>query len=100
MSSSSGSSPSSERALPVPSGGGCPGSMPAWAEELVARAPEEGVDSTGEQGLLTSMVREVPQAGLDVEMTEHLGYEPYEAIGRGSGNSPKKLTAREHRSSR
>ena len=61
--------------------------MRAWAEELVARARDEGVDLTGEQGLLTSMVREVLQAGLDVEMTEHLGYEPYEVSGRGSGNT-------------
>jgi putative transposase len=71
--------------------------MRAWAEELVARAREEGVDLTGQQGLLTSMVREVLQAGLDVEMTEHLGYEPYEVAGRGSGNSrnggyPKTVT--------
>jgi hypothetical protein len=42
---------------------------------------------TGEGGLLTSMVREVLQTGLDVEMADHLGYEPYESIGRGSGNS-------------
>jgi transposase-like protein len=33
------------------------------------------------------MVREVLQAGLDVEMTEHLGYEHYEPAGRNSGNS-------------
>jgi len=42
---------------------------------------------TGEDGLLTSMVREVLQAGLDFEMAEHLGYEPYESVGRNSGNS-------------
>lgn len=33
------------------------------------------------------MVREVVQAGLDVEMAHHLGYEPYEPVGRNSGNS-------------
>jgi putative transposase len=33
------------------------------------------------------MVHEVLQTGLDVEMADHLGYEPYEAIGRGTGNS-------------
>jgi putative transposase len=59
----------------------------AWAQELVDRARSEGVALTGEDGLLTSMVREVLQAGLDVEMAEHLGYEPYESVGRGSGNS-------------
>ncbi|MGE5700875.1 MAG: IS256 family transposase [Arthrospira platensis] len=59
----------------------------AWAQALVERARSEGVALTGEDGLLTSMVREVLQAGLDVEMTEHLGYEHYESAGRGSGNS-------------
>ncbi len=58
-----------------------------WAEALVDRARSEGVSLTGEGGLLTSMVREVLQTGLDVEMADHLGYGPYEAIGRGSGNS-------------
>jgi putative transposase len=59
----------------------------AWAQALVERARSEGVSLTGEDGLLTSMVREVLQAGLDVEMTEHLGYEHYEPAGRNSGNS-------------
>jgi putative transposase len=58
-----------------------------WAQALVDRARSEGVALTGEDGLLTSMVREVLQAGLDVEMSEHLGYEPYELLGRNSGNS-------------
>jgi hypothetical protein len=47
----------------------------AWAQQLVDRARSEGVSLTGEDGLLTSMVREVLQAGLDVEMADHLGYE-------------------------
>jgi hypothetical protein len=68
--------------VPVESDG-----MRAWAEVLVDRARSEGVALTGEDGLLTSMVREVLQSGLDVEMADHLGYEPYESIGRGSANS-------------
>jgi putative transposase len=63
------------------------GGMRAWAEALVDLARSEGVALTGEDGLLTSMVREVLQSGLDVEMADHLGYEPYESSGRGSGNS-------------
>jgi putative transposase len=59
----------------------------AWAQALVDRARSEGVALTGEDDLLTSMVREVLQAGLDVEMADHLGYEPYDAAGRNSGNS-------------
>ena len=63
------------------------GSMRDWAQQLVSRARDEGVALTGDEGLLTSMVKEVLQAGLDVEMADHLGYEPYEPSGRGTGNS-------------
>jgi putative transposase len=66
---------------------GDPASMDAWAGELVARARDEGVALTGEGGLLTELMRSVLQRGLEVEMTEHLGYEPHAAEGRGSGNS-------------
>jgi transposase-like protein len=72
-------------------------SLRDWAEELVARARAEGVDLTGDDGLLTGIVRQVLQAGLDVELEEHLGYERYDAAGRNSGNSrngsyPKTVT--------
>src|SRR5262249_47256145 len=68
-----------------------------WAEELVARARAEGVDLTGEGGLLTALVRQVLQTGLEVELADHLGYEPYDPVGRGSGNNrngsyPKTIT--------
>jgi transposase-like protein len=62
-------------------------SMDAWAAELVARAQAEGVALTGEGGLLTDLMRSVLQRGLEVEMTEHLGYEPHAEEGRGSENS-------------
>lgn len=61
--------------------------MDAWAAELVARAQAEGVALTGEGGLLTDLMRSVLQRGLEVEMTEHLGYEPHAEEGRGSENS-------------
>jgi putative transposase len=57
------------------------------AAELVERARAEGVDLTGEDGLLTALVREVLQTGLEVEMTDHLGYERHDPAGRGTGNS-------------
>jgi len=75
-----------EELLPAPPAGGA-GSMRDWAQQLVSRARDEGVALTGDEGLLTSMVKEVLQAGLDVELADHLGYEPYERSGRGSGNS-------------
>ncbi len=61
--------------------------MREWASELVDRARSEGVELTGEDGLLTAMVRNVLQTGLEVELADHLGYEPYDVAGRGSGNS-------------
>jgi putative transposase len=71
--------------------------MRDWAELLVARARSEGVELTGDDGLLTAMVRQVLQTGLEVELADHLGYEPYDPVGRGSGNSrngsyPKTVT--------
>jgi transposase-like protein len=71
--------------------------MREWADELVARARAEGVELTGEDGLLTALVRQVLQTGLEVELSDHLGYEPYEPAGRGSGNTrnggyPKTVT--------
>ena len=71
--------------------------MRDWADQLVARARSEGIELTGDNGLLTAMVRQVLQTGLNVELAEHLGYEPYAAEGRGSGNNrngsyPKTVT--------
>jgi putative transposase len=71
--------------------------MRDWAAELVERARSEGVELTGDSGLLTALVRQVLQTGLEVEMTDHLGYEPHAPEGRGSGNSrnghyPKTVT--------
>ena len=68
--------------------------MRDWAAELVARARAEGVELTGDNGLLTGLVRQVLQTGLEVEMTDHLGYERHAADGRGSGNSRNGMTAK------
>jgi putative transposase len=85
---------------PVPSIVPLVGDEPAmrdWAAELVARARADGVELTGDDGLLTALVRQVLQTGLEVEMTDHLGYETHAVEGRGSGNSrngsyPKTVT--------
>ena len=71
--------------------------MQDWAELLVERARAEGVELTGDGGLLTGLVRQVLQTGLEAEMADHLGYERHAVEGRGSGNSrngssPKRVT--------
>src|SRR5579883_1934401 len=64
-----------------------PASMREWAERLVAQARADGVALTGEGGLLTDLMRNVLQTGLEVEMAEHLGYERGEAPPGGVGNA-------------
>jgi putative transposase len=54
---------------------------------IIEQAQVEGLQLTGEGGLLPGMIRQAVQAALDAELTGHLGYEPYAAEGRGSGNS-------------
>lgn len=61
-------------------------SMQELAAHMVAKARADGVDITGEGGLLTELMRKVLQSGLEAEMDDHLGY-PKHAKGQGSGNA-------------
>jgi putative transposase len=61
--------------------------MRDWAEQLVARSRAEGIELTGVDGLLTALMKTVLQTGMEVEMADHLGYEPHDRAGFGSGNS-------------
>ncbi|MCX4428933.1 IS256 family transposase [Streptomyces mirabilis] len=56
-------------------------------ERLMDRADASGAALLGEGGLLTEVTRTVLERALDVEMTDHLGYEKHDPAGRGSGNS-------------
>lgn len=59
----------------------------AFAERLVAEAQSAGVRLIGPGGLLADVAKRVIEAGLEVEMTEHLGYAKHAADGRDGGNS-------------
>ena len=61
--------------------------MSAEIARLVEQARYDGVQLTGEGGLLPDMIKSAVEAALQGEMTAHLGYERYAAAGRGSGNS-------------
>ena len=61
--------------------------LAAVADRLVGQARADGVALTGEGGLLTGLIQQVLQGALESEITDHLGYEPHAAEGRGSGNS-------------
>src|SRR3954452_15899746 len=57
------------------------------AQELVAAGPAEGGAPVGPAGLLTGLTKTVLETALDAEMSEHLGYDKHDAVGRDGGNS-------------
>jgi putative transposase len=57
------------------------------ADELLARAREQGIDLVGPDGLLTKVTKNVLESALEAELTEHLGYDAHDPAGRGSCNS-------------
>jgi transposase-like protein len=56
------------------------------AEELVARAREQGLSLTGPDGLLKQLTKQVLETALDQELTEHLGHEKNGPAGNETGN--------------
>jgi transposase-like protein len=57
------------------------------AEQLVEEARATGVSLVGPGGLLADITRRVLETGLEVEMSEHLGYEKHAVEGRDGANS-------------
>jgi transposase-like protein len=57
------------------------------AVELMERAQSDGVSLVGPGGLLADLTKRVLEAGLEAEMTEHVGYEAHDPAGHHSGNS-------------
>ena len=76
-------------------GGGRPARGPELAVELKVLLPDELLDEllagagteeeiTGPGGLLSQLTKRLVERALEVELTEHLGYEPHqEPLGRG-----------------
>ena len=54
---------------------------------LAGRAATGGLSLAGEGGFLQQMTKLVLEAGLEAEMSAHLGYDKHEADGRNGGNS-------------
>jgi putative transposase len=55
--------------------------------EIMGRVQDEGLELLGESGVLKGLVKQIMEAALDAERTDHLGYERGDPGGRGSGNS-------------
>ena len=64
------------------------------ADRLIAQAREQGVDLLGDGGLLKQMTKVVLERSLAAELTDHLGYEPGDPAGAGSGNSRNGTTSK------
>lgn len=58
----------------------------ALLDELL-KGCKSPADILGEHGLLKQLTQRMVERALEAEMTEHLGYEPHEPEGRGTGNS-------------
>jgi putative transposase len=49
----------------------------------MAKVDEGGVQLTGEGGFLPELVKRVLEAGLQAELTDHLGYEKHDGLVTG-----------------
>ena len=58
-----------------------------FARELVDRARSEGVNLVGPGGLLGGLTKQVLESALEAEMSEHLGYDANDPVGRNGENS-------------
>jgi putative transposase len=71
-----------------------PAELSAQVARLVEQAQFDGIQLTGDGGLLPDMIKQAVEAALQGEMSAHLGYERYAPEGRGSGNSRNGSTAK------
>lgn len=65
-----------------------------FIQRAVAQLRADGGRLTGPDGFLSEMVKRVLEAGLQAELTEHLGYVKHDAAGDGSGNSRNGSTSK------
>ncbi|WP_433461831.1 IS256 family transposase [Spirillospora sp. CA-128828] len=68
------------------------GEQPAGGDQdligqLVAQARSQGLELTGEGGLLQQLTKRVLESALEGEITDHLGYDRHERTGEGGGNA-------------
>ena len=72
---------------PEPSATSQPPVDPKLVRQLAQRAADDGVELAGPGGLLQQLTKQVLETGLEVEMSEHLGYDKHEPAGRDGENS-------------
>jgi transposase-like protein len=60
---------------------------PALVGELVEQARANGLQLTGEGGLLQRLTKLVVESALEGEITDHLGYDKHDPAGKNGQNS-------------
>ena len=64
--------------------------MQRWCScptRLVAQARDKGIELVGPDGLLSQLTKRVLKSALEAEMTDHLGYDKHDPMGRNRANS-------------
>jgi putative transposase len=56
-------------------------------DQVVTQARAQGLDLTGEGGLLQQLTKRVLESALEGEITDHLGYDKHDPAGKDSANS-------------
>jgi len=56
-------------------------------DAVMASVDAGGVELLGPDGVLAELTKRILERGLAAELTDHLGYEPGDPAGRGSGNN-------------
>lgn len=56
-------------------------------DRLMAQVASEGLELLGPDGVLTELTSRIMNRALEIEMTDHLGYEKGDPAGWGSGNN-------------
>lgn len=59
----------------------------ATLDRLMAQIDRDGLELLGPEGVLTDLTSRIMNRALEVEMTDHLGYEVGDPAGHGSGNN-------------
>ena len=63
-------------------------------DRLMDQIDAEGLELLGPEGVLIELTSQIMNRALDVELTDHLGYERGDPAGRGSGNNRNGTTAK------
>ena len=59
----------------------------ATLDRLMAQVQSEGRELLGPDGVLTELTSRIMNRAMETELTDHLGYEPGDPAGYGSGNN-------------